>query len=458
MCLSPVMLGDAVLQKPVVKATGLANSSKVVLVDRLNDDLILLVFSYLDIVCNLITRRVCRRFLLLSKCGMDTYWRAALGAVRGGNCAQRSVMTSSAFWRQEFKWAGVVGKPVVTTLSGHKGAVTCLSFATHNDRQFLVSGSDDGSLIVWGMNGDHKHTQQLRYSDDGVTSEQVPVIMQHHHRQSKNGAINRLHSLTGHHGPVWGVSVDGNSVCSGSFDKTVKLWELSTGNCLHTLRGHTNWVSCVSLKGTTIVSGSWDSTIRVWNVSGPMAQPQGVLPNEAGNAIYAIDRVDNFLAAGSHLSRLEVFDLERRTSIRLFAEAHKAKTYAVHFQTPQIIATGGCDGKAKVWDLRLAENVPVAVLEGHSQAVMGIRIANAEASPFRVATCSGDHLVKIFDLRMFTQPVMDNTASRWMCSHSRQATGVTTLSAHSEAVFALCMDETKLCSASADGSIKVFRF
>ncbi len=47
-------------------------------------------------------------------------------------------------------------------------------------------------------------------------------------------------------------------------DRTVQVWNVQTGECVHTLKGHTNWVRCVAFDGNTIVSGSLDKTVRIW--------------------------------------------------------------------------------------------------------------------------------------------------------------------------------------------------
>ena len=55
---------------------------------------------------------------------------------------------------------------------------------------------------------------------------------------------------------------------SGSFDNTIKIWNLQTGELKNTLTGHTDLVYAVAISpdGQTLVSGSKDNTIKMWRV------------------------------------------------------------------------------------------------------------------------------------------------------------------------------------------------
>ena len=80
-----------------------------------------------------------------------------------------------------------------------------------------------------------------------------------------------LRVLVGHTGWVLSVcfSPDGRYCLSGSGDRTVRLWEVSTGQELRRFQGHTDgvWSVCFSPDGRYCLSGSRDRTVRLWEVS-----------------------------------------------------------------------------------------------------------------------------------------------------------------------------------------------
>jgi len=78
-------------------------------------------------------------------------------------------------------------------------------------------------------------------------------------------------TLKGH--AIWVTNVsfspDGRRIVSGSFDKTLKVWDAQTGQETLTLRGHKGYVYDVSFNpdGKRIVSGGYDMTVKVWDTS-----------------------------------------------------------------------------------------------------------------------------------------------------------------------------------------------
>jgi WD40 repeat protein len=64
------------------------------------------------------------------------------------------------------------------------------------------------------------------------------------------------------------LSGDGRLALSGSGDRTVRVWDLTTGLCRATLPGHEHVVRSVALSGDgrLALSGSIDRTVRLWNL------------------------------------------------------------------------------------------------------------------------------------------------------------------------------------------------
>jgi WD40 repeat protein len=106
----------------------------------------------------------------------------------------------------------------------------------------LLSASRDKSLIIWNLTRD-----ESAYG--------YPKRSLHGHSHIVSDCV---------------ISSDGAYALSSSWDKTLRLWELSTGNTTRTFVGHTNDVLSVSFSADNrqIVSGSRDRTIKLWNTLG----------------------------------------------------------------------------------------------------------------------------------------------------------------------------------------------
>ena len=78
-----------------------------------------------------------------------------------------------------------------------------------------------------------------------------------------------LNVLQGHDDAVTSVafSPDGKHIASGSYDKTIRVWDAETGHVSGPLTGHDDWVTSVAFSpdGKHIASGLEDNTIRVCN-------------------------------------------------------------------------------------------------------------------------------------------------------------------------------------------------
>ena len=63
------------------------------------------------------------------------------------------------------------------------------------------------------------------------------------------------------------VKINENTIASASWDETIKIWDIITGNCLKTLVGHSGIVSfLVKVNGNKIASASGDKTMKIWDI------------------------------------------------------------------------------------------------------------------------------------------------------------------------------------------------
>ena len=126
-------------------------------------------------------------------------------------------------------------------------------FNTHLSRVVSFSFSPDGTKLAGAYPPSGNNLVKIWNVIDGII--QQPGL-----------------TLEGHSDYVRSVSFspDGTKIASGSFDKTIKLWDVTSGECLQTLKGHSRPVTSVSFSpdGTKVASGSWDKTVKIWDVEG----------------------------------------------------------------------------------------------------------------------------------------------------------------------------------------------
>jgi WD40 repeat protein len=278
--------------------------------------------------------------------GPDGQWVASAGTDR-----------TIRVWR-------ATGRQDVAALHGHRGAVTGVAFAADGRR--LASFSSEAAL--WRGDG----TVRVWDVDPRAT---LPV-------------------LRGHTSFVYPVafSPDGRWIASGGWDNTVRLWEAATGETCATLP-HPGIVPCLAYSpdGTWLVSGGdRDARLRIWDMT--TARVRKEIQGPAGTLRFLTVSPDGrrvaATASGAQLKyHLQVCDVA--SGERLFSAEGGALAYSPDGRWLTIRAA---DEKT-VLLVDAWTHETVARLEGHEKFVYGATFSHDSR---RLATCSGDHTVRLW--------------------------------------------------------------
>src|SRR4028118_1574771 len=163
-----------------------------------------------------------------------------------------------------------------------------------------------------------------------------------------------LRTLEGHSNSVNAVAVtaDGKRAISGSFDKTIKVWGLTTGKELFTLKGHSDSVNAVAVTGDgkRAISGSSDNTIKVWDLTTRKEEFTLKGHSYSVNAV-AVTADGKWAISGSDDNTIKVWDLTTRKELFfLYGHRNSVKAVAVTEDGKRAIS-GSKDNTIKVWDL-----------------------------------------------------------------------------------------------------------
>jgi WD40 repeat protein len=183
-----------------------------------------------------------------------------------------------------------------------------------------------------------------------------------------------LRTLSGHSHWVRAVAVtaDGKRVISGSSDKTVKVWNLETGEEQLTLSGHSDSVQAVAVTadGKRVISGSSDKTVKVWNLE--TGEEQLTLSGHSSYVLaVAVTADGKRVISGSSDNTVKVWNLETGEE-QLTLSGHSGYVLAVAVTADgKRVISGFDDNTVKVWNLETG--VEIATFSGdadfHSCAV-----------------------------------------------------------------------------------------
>ena len=204
---------------------------------------------------------------------------------------------------------------------------TGVPVAVH-DSPLIISGSRDSTLRIWKLPllGDQRDVLQ-----NAPESEECPYL---------------VHVLSGHQHTVRSMAAYGDIVVSGSYDCTVRVWRISSGDCLHRLEGHKSKIYSVALdqKRNRCISGSMDHTVKIWSI-----ETGTMLFNLEGHTslVGLLELNDDLLVSASADSTLRIWD-PATGQCRKVLSSHTGAITCFQHDRHKIIS--GSDRHLKIWD------------------------------------------------------------------------------------------------------------
>jgi WD40 repeat protein len=292
---------------------------------------------------------------------------------------------ASGGWKDITLWDTQTGQ-VVRVLRGHTEQVSHLAMSP--DGKTLLSGGWDGTVRVWDVQagkdrftsvsearttfrGHKTQVYCVALSPDGTraaSGDRDGVVFVWDPQTGKEQAACRGH--TGHaHGVAFGP--DGATLVTCSQDVTVRTWDVATGQQIAVVQTHRTGVQSVAICDRWIASGDQDGAVRIY------PRLAGADQSTTKGADQATTKGADQATTGGGSARV--------------VQGHTKPVVSLAFADGKILASGGWDGKIKLWDPETgAERL---TLRGHGTGISNLAFARGGH-----LLASGGVVVRLWDL------------------------------------------------------------
>ncbi|KAK3806303.1 MAG: quinon protein alcohol dehydrogenase-like superfamily, partial [Benniella sp.] len=252
-----------------------------------------------------------------------------------------------------------------------------------------------------------------------------------------------LRTLTGHALCVRALQFDEAKLITGSMDRTLRIWNYHTGQCIRTLQGHTDGVVTLDFDSRILASGSADSTIKIWNfATGECSTLKGHVDLINKVQIYK----KKLLFSASDDTTVKLWDIATRTCLRTFT-GHNGRVQCLQTSGDALIsiipernhgkqesasnrARGPQAGVCSINRSGVVENTPPSPLQDPN--------SDTETRSMLPVVVTGG---------------LDNTLKVW---DVESGDCLSTRFGHVDGVWSLAFDKLRIVSGSLDKTIKVW--
>lgn len=264
-------------------------------------------------------------------------------------------------------WDAAGGATKATIIFRASSEISSLAFSPHG--RTLFSGTAAGIIAAWDMG----------------TLRELPV-------EQFSGHSDRVTAVT--------VSADGGTLISGSWDETIRIWDLLKGSDQRKLGTHDDAVLCVAISpdGQLIASAGWEDTI--WISDRTTGRPLRALIGHKGSILsLAFSPDGQWLVSSSEDHTARLWEVERGKHVLTFP-GHANDISNVAFLDSEAgyrVLTGDTGGVVRLWDLDLiGQRDELVTFRAHTGSIT--MFAFNPVKPL-LASSSVDKTVRIWNMQ-----------------------------------------------------------
>ncbi|KXX79130.1 putative E3 ubiquitin ligase complex SCF subunit scon-2 [Madurella mycetomatis] len=182
-------------------------------------------------------------------------------------------------------------------------------------------------------------------------------------------------TLKGHTNGVTCLQLDDHILATGSYDATIKIWNIETGEEIRTLQGHTRGIRALQFDDSKLISGSLDNTIKIWNwhTGECISTLQG-----HSDGVVSVHFDAQLLASGSIDRSVKIFDFNSKEAFCLKGHSDWVNCTRLDINSRTVMSSSD-DTTIKLWDLDTKQ--VIRTFEGHIGHVQQVLLLPPEYEP-----------------------------------------------------------------------------
>ena len=208
-------------------------------------------------------------------------------------------------------------------LKGHEGWIFCVGITP--DGRYAVSGGEDQSVRVWSLARGQSQQPSQEVHNDSVNDVSI----------TPDG--------------LCAVSVSGSNL---RVDDTLRIWNLSNGECLRVLKGHRSWIQCVSVSPDNlhVISGAFSAPLHYWNIENGKCL-RTLTGHGSGVNVVRFTADGRYAVSGSDDGTLRVWDLNVGRCMKVIKVASAYVRSLGITPDGRCVVSGDFTGNVCIWDL-----------------------------------------------------------------------------------------------------------